>query len=319
MERFFQPAVAGQRPAASGVIMQRTERFDSADRIIKIGFWVNAVLMIFKMAAGYWGHSDAVFADGIESACDFVAIFSTMVALKLGRKPFDEQHPYGHGRAESLSALLVSLVILATGGWILSNSIHTIIDRRFQTPQMIAVVAAFLTILIKEWLYRFTQKTGTELASPSLLAIAKDHRKDAITSISTLAGVVGAFFGFGFMDPLAAGLTSFFILHIGFQTFRDAAHDLMDGSVPPDFIAEVTRLAEGVEGVEHVHDIRGRRSGQYMIIDLKLEMDPAMTVKESHDISNRVKRLIFDGFPNVGDVMIHINPHEEEHEDLIRL
>ena len=299
--------------------MQRTERFDSADRIIKIGFWVNAVLMIFKLAAGYWGHSDAVFADGIESACDFVAIFSTMVALKLGRKPFDEIHPYGHGRAESLSALLVSIVILATGGWILSNSIHTLIDRKFQTPQLIAVVAAFLTILIKEWLYRFTQKTGTALASPSLLAMAKDHRKDAITSISTLAGVIGAFFGFGFMDPLAAGLTAFFILHIGYQTFREAAHDLMDGSVPPDFIAEVTRLAESVERVEHVHDIRARRSGQYMIIDLKLEMDPAMTVKESHDISNRVKRLIFDGFPNVGDVMIHINPHDEKHEDLIRL
>jgi cation diffusion facilitator family transporter len=319
MERLFQPAVAGEGTAASGVNMQRTERFDSADRIITIGFWVNAVLMIFKMAAGYWGHSDAVFADGIESACDFVAIFSTMVALKLGRKPFDEKHPYGHGRAESLSALLVSMVILATGGWILSNSVHTIIDRKFQTPEMIAVVAAFLTILIKEWLYRFTQKTGTELASPSLLAIAKDHRKDAITSISTLVGVVGAFFGFGIMDPLAAGLTSFFILHIGYQTFRDAAHDLMDGTVPPDFIAEVTRLAESVERVEHVHDIRGRRSGQYMIIDLKLEMDPAMTVKESHDIANKVKRLIFDGFPNVGDVMIHINPHEEEHEDLIRL
>ena len=299
--------------------MQRNERFDRADRIIKIGFWINAVLMIFKMAAGYWGHSDAVFADGIESACDFVAIFSTMVALKLGRKPFDEHHPYGHGRAESLSALLVSLVILATGGWILSDSIHSIIDRNFQTPSFIAVAAAFLTIIIKEWLYRFTQKTGTFLASPSLLAIAKDHRKDAITSISTLAGVGGAFFGFGFMDPLAAGLTSYFILHIGYQTFRDAAHDLMDGSVPPDFIAEVTRLAESVERVEHVHDIRGRRSGQYMIIDLKLEMDPTMTVKDSHDIASKVKRLIFDGFPNVGDVMIHINPHEEEHEDLIRL
>jgi cation diffusion facilitator family transporter len=299
--------------------MQRNERFDRADRIVKIGFWVNAVLMIFKMAAGHWGHSEAVFADGIESACDFVAIFSTMVALKLGRMPFDEKHPYGHGRAESLSALLVSLVILGTGGWILSNSIQTIIAWKFQTPQMIAVVAAFITILIKEWLYRFTQKTGTELASPSLLAIAKDHRKDAITSISTLVGVTGAYFGFGIMDPLAAGLTAFFILHIGYQTFRDAAHDLMDGSAPPDFIEEVTRLAESVERVEHVHDIRGRRTGQYMVIDLKLEMDPAMTVKESHDIATRVKKAIFDGFPNVGDVMIHINPHDEEHEDLIRL
>jgi cation diffusion facilitator family transporter len=299
--------------------MQRNERFDSADRVITVGFWVNALLMVFKMAAGYWGHSDAVFADGIESACDFIAIFSTMMALKLGRKPFDEQHPYGHGRAESLSALVVSLVILATGGWILSTSVHAIIDRNFQTPSLLAVAAAFMTIIVKEWLYRFTQKTGTELESPSLLAIAKDHRKDAITSISTLAGVTGAFFGFGIMDPLAAGLTALFILHIGYQTFRDAAHDLMDGSIPPDFIAEVTRLAELVTHVEHVHDIRGRRSGQYIIIDLKLDMDPQMTVKQSHDVASEVKWLIFSAYPNVGDVMIHVNPHEEEHEDLIRL
>ena len=299
--------------------MQRDERFNRADRIIWIGFWVNALLMVFKLAAGHWGRSDAVFADGIESACDFVAIFSTMVALKLGRKPFDEKHPYGHGRAESLAAILISLVIVATGVWIMVDSVHTIIDRDFKSPGWIAVLAAFCTILIKEWLYRFSLKTGKRLDSPALLAIAKDHHKDAVTSISTLAGVLGAFFGWGIMDPLAAGLTSFFILHIGYQTFRDSAHDLMDGSAPPDFISEVTRLAEGVERVEHVHDIRARRSGQYMIIDLKLDMDPAMTVKESHDVATRVKKLIFEGFPNVGDVMIHINPHEEEHEDLIRL
>lgn len=299
--------------------MQRAERFDSADRIIKVGFWINALLMVFKLSAGHWGHSDAVFADGIESACDFVAIFSTMVALKLGRQPFDEKHPYGHGRAESLSALLISLVILVTGGWILFDSISAIIRHEFKSPGLIAVVAAFVTILVKEWLYRFTQKTGHELESPSLLAIAKDHRKDALTSVSTLAGVLGAFFGFGIMDPLAAALTSFFILHIGLETYRGAAHDLMDGSVPVNFIEKVTHLAESVDRVEHVHDIRGRRSGQYMIIDLKLDMDPTMTVKESHDIAKQVKKLIFDGFPNVGDVMIHINPHEEEHEDMIRL
>lgn len=299
--------------------MQRDERFDRADRIIWIGFWVNAVLMVFKLGAGHWGRSDAVFADGIESACDFVAIFSTMVALKLGRKPFDAAHPYGHGRAESLAAILISLVIIATGGWILVDSVHTIMDGAFKSPGWIAVCAALCTILVKEWLYRFSVQTGKRLESPALLAIAADHRKDAVSSIATLAGVTGAFFGAGIMDPLAAGLTSFFILHIGYRTFRDSAHDLMDGSAPPDFISEVTRLAEGVERVEHVHDIRARRSGQYMIIDLKLDMDPEMTVKESHDVAVRVKKLIFEGFPNVGDVMIHINPHDEEHEDLTRL
>lgn len=299
--------------------MQRNERFDSADRIIKIGFWVNAVLMVLKLSAGHWGCSDAVFADGIESACDFIAIFATMVALKLGRQPFDANHPYGHGRAESLAALLVSVVIAATGAWILYDSVLSIIQGEFKSPGLIAVAAAAVTIIIKEWLYRFSTKTGKKLESPALLAIAKDHRKDAVTSISTLIGVIGAFFGFGIMDPIAAGLTSFFILHIGYQTFRDAAHDLMDGTAPTDFIVALQALAESVENVEHVHEMRARRSGQYMIVDLKLEMDPDMTVKQSHDVATRVKKLIFDTYPGVGDVMIHINPHDEEHEDLIRL
>lgn len=299
--------------------MQRKERFDSADRIIRIGFWSNVILMTYKLSAGYWGHSDAVFADGIESACDFVAIFSTMVALKVGRRPYDEQHPYGHGRAENLSALLVAVIIFITGGWILYSSVQALINRDFQSPGLIAVSAAFITIIIKECLYRVTIKTGRKLASPSLLAIATDHRKDAITSVSTLAGVGGAWFGYGFMDPLAAGITAFYILHIGYKTFRDAAHDLMDGSVSREFIAEVARLAESVEHVDHVHEIKGRRSGQYVIIDLKLDMDPQMTVKESHDVATGVKKIIFDRFATVGDVMIHINPHEEEHEDLIRL
>lgn len=300
-------------------MMQRNERFDSADRIIKIGFSVNAVLMVMKLSAGYWGHSDAVFADGIESACDFVAIFATMMALKLGRQPFDANHPYGHGRAESLSALFVALVICVTGGWILYEAVVTVIAGNFKSPGWIAVAAAAATIATKEWLYRFSTRTGKKLESPALLAIAKDHRKDAVTSVATLIGVIGAFFGVGIMDPLAAGLTSLFIMHIGFQTFREAAHDLMDGTAPTDFIDALQTLAESVEQVEHVHEIRARRSGQYMIVDLKLEMDPDMTVKQSHDVATRVKKLIFDRYPGVGDVMIHINPHDEEHEDLIRL
>ena len=299
--------------------MQRDERFDKAERIIQVGFWVNAVLMVMKLAAGYWGRSDAVFADGIESACDFIAIGSTMVALKLGRQPYDEQHPYGHGRAESLAALLISLVICGTGIWIFVDAVQAILRHDFKSPGWIAVAAAALTIIIKEWLYRFSSATGRQLESPSLLAIAQDHRKDALTSIATLAGVVGAVLGWGIMDPLAAALTSFFILHIGWETFRGAAHDLMDGSVHGEYIQDVTALAEAVEHVEHVHEIRARRSGQYVIIDLKLDMDPEMTVKQSHDVATEVKRRIFERFSNVGDVMIHINPHDEEHEDLIRL
>ncbi|MDA8098351.1 MAG: cation diffusion facilitator family transporter [Nitrospiraceae bacterium] len=299
--------------------MDRTERFGSANRVIQIGFWTNAGLMIMKLLAGYFGRSEAVFADGMESAADFIAILSSMIALKIGSRPFDEQHPYGHGKAESIAAIIVSLVIFATGGWILVRSVHSIIDGAYEVPGVVAVAAAFLTIITKEALYRYTVGVGGRLGSPAILASAKDHRKDAITSVSTLVGVTGAYFGLAVMDPLAAGLTSFFIFHIGYETFMTAAHDLMDGRLEDACVDDMVTLAESVPGVEHVHEIKCRRSGQYLIVDLKLDMDAEMTVKRSHAIATDVKKLFFERFHNVGDVMIHINPHEEEHEDLNRL
>ena len=143
--------------------MDRHERFDSASRVIQIGFWANAALMTMKLLAGHFGRSEAVFADGMESAADFVAILSTMIALRIGRKPFDETHPYGHGRAESIAAIIVSLVIFATGAWILVRAVHTIIDRTFEAPRLIAVAAAFITILIKEALFRYSHRVGAKL------------------------------------------------------------------------------------------------------------------------------------------------------------
>lgn len=299
--------------------MKRTERFADAERVIKIGFWLNSILMIIKLAGGHFGDSEAVFADGIESACDFIAIAATLVALRIGSRPLDGIHPYGHGRAESIAAIIVSLVIFLTGAGILARSVLTVVRGTYPAPEMIAVMAAAVTIVVKEFLYRYSVRVGTSLESPALMAIAKDHRKDAVSSIATLAGVTGAFFGIGIMDPLAALLTALFIFHIGYQTFRSAAHDLMDGRPAESLIAGIRSVAEHVDGVEHVHEIRARRSGQYVIVDLKLDMDPEMTVKQSHGISLEVKKNIFRKFRNVGDVMIHINPHEEAHKDLTRL
>ena len=299
--------------------MDRTRRFGTASHIIAIGFWANAVLMVMKLLAGHLGNSEAVFADGMESACDFVAIVSTMVALRIGCKPFDEDHPYGHGKAECIAAIIVSLVIFVAGLGILYRAVVTVINQDYVVPELIAVLAAMATIVIKEWLYRYTHRISARLESPAVAAIARDHRKDALTSVATLIGAGGAYFGLVIMDPLAAGLTAFFIFHIGAVTFRGACRDLMDAQPPEETISTIRGIAQGVGGVDHVHEIRGRRSGQYLIIDMKLEMDPEMTVKQSHTVATEVKKRIFERFMNVGDVMIHINPREEEHEDLIRL
>lgn len=300
--------------------MDRSERFSMAGGVIAVGFWINAFLMGIKLLAGHFGNSEAVFADGLESACDFVAILSTIIALKIGRKPFDEKHPYGHGKAESIAAVLVSLVIFITGCGILYNAGSTIINKAYGKPQLIALLAALVTIVIKEALYRYTRRTSSMLQSPALEAIAQDHRKDAVSSVATLIGVGGAYLGAELLDPLAAVTTAFFIFHIAWKTFSSAADDLMDCQPPQEFNNAVKTLAEEVAGVEHVHEIRCRRSGQYLIINMKMDMDPVMSVKESHAITAQVKRLIFEKFSSVGEVMIHINPHDDEgHEDLIRL
>lgn len=299
--------------------MDRAKRFDSAERVIQTGFWANLVLMTAKLLAGHFGRSEAVFADGMESAADFIAILSGMIALRIGRHPYDDRHPYGHGRAESIAAIVVSLVIFGTGVWILGRSAVALLRAEFVVPRSIAVAAAVLTIVAKEALYRYSAAAGRALESPALLAMARDHRKDAITSISTLIGVTGAVFGLTFLDPLAAAVTSLFIFRIGYETFTAAAHDLMDGSPADVCTDDIVNAAASVEGVIAVHEIRCRRSGQYLIVDLKLDMDPEMTVRRSHAIATEVKKLIFARFSNVGDVMIHVNPHREEHEDLIRL
>nr|WP_284694569.1 cation diffusion facilitator family transporter [Geomonas sp. Red32] len=286
---------------------------------MRVGFWINFLLMGMKLAAGHYGRSEAVFADGIESACDFVAIAMTFFALKVGRKPYDADHPYGHGKVESLSAIMISLVIGGTGAWILYSAVTTVVENDYATPALIAVLAAAVTIVVKEALYRYSVQVGDQLKSPALLAIAKDHRKDAITSIATLIGVGGAYLGVKVMDPIAAGLTSLVIFKIGYDTFRTSAHELMDGLPEQEMVTAIADIARAVAGVDRVHEIRARHSGQFVIVDLKLDMDPEMTVKRSHEIATEVKRLIFETFPNVGDVMIHINPSDVPHEDLIRL
>jgi cation diffusion facilitator family transporter len=299
--------------------VNRTARFDRAELVIWVGLWANAFLMAMKLLAGWFGKSEAVFADGLESLCDFFAITSAMVALKVGRKRFDTGHPYGHGKAESISAILVALVILVTGVGIAWKAIYSMMSHALETPSVVAVIAAAVTILIKEGLCRYTLRVAGRLQSPTVEAVAKDHRKDALTSIATLVGVTGAFLGFRLMDPLAAGVSALFIVRIGWQTLYPAIGDLMDASLPPELLTEMSGSAARVEGVAGIHEIRGRRSGQYWIVDLKLEMDATMTVKQSHDIATRVKSQLFVNYPNIGDVMIHINPHAEEHEDLTRL
>lgn len=300
--------------------LKRQERFHQAEAMVRIGLAVNCILMIGKMLVGHFGQSEALFADGIESACDLAISAASLAMLRFSRQPFDRRHPYGHGRAESLGAFMVGLVIIFTSVWILYTSITAVAAGTGVRPHVLTVGVAAVTIAIKEWLARLTFRKADRLYSPVLSALAHDHRKDAITSIGTLIGCGAAFLGWPIFDPIFAGITGLMIAHVGIETMRHATHDLIDAALPETHLNAISLLAAAVAGVEHVHEIRGRRSGQYIIVDLKLEMDPAMTVQHSHEIATIVKQKIFAADPSVGDVMIHINPHDDpDHADLIRL
>jgi cation diffusion facilitator family transporter len=299
---------------------RRVARFDAAERLIRFGFFANLVLMVVKLLAGRFGHSEAVFADGIENGCDLVVTLGTLLAVRISRAPSDTCHPYGHGRVENIAALLIGAVILATGVWILIAAGVSIFELSGPKPNWIAVATAGFTIIVKEVMARGMLNKGKQIKSPAIVALGRDYRKDALTSIATLVGAAGAMLGVFFMDAAAAALTAVFIFRAGWQVFISAAHELMDAALPAEQMREISRLAESVAGVDAVHEIRGRRAGQYIIIDLKLEMDGAMSVRKSHKIATLVKRKIFVNFPEVGDVMIHVNPHNDpDHEDLIRL
>ena len=298
---------------------ERQTRFNQAETVIRIALVVNALLMVAKLLAGRLGHRSALCRRCGE--CLRSGHLGGCVghdALQL--PPFDRQHPYGHGRAESLAAFLVGLVIIGTSALILYGAVITIASGDIPRPRLYTLAVAATTILLKETLARATFRQARIIGSPMLNALAQDHRKDALTSIGTLLGCGCAFLGWRFMDPFFAGLTGLLIAHVGINTVHGAAQDLIDTALPEERLNAISAVAAAVEGVEHVHELRGRSSGQYIILDLKLEMDPEMTVARSHEIATEVKRRIFEADTSVGDVMIHINPHDDpNHTDLIRL
>lgn len=298
----------------------RKERFDLAEYVILMGVALNIVLMVAKFGGGVWGRSAALRADGVESGCDLLISVAMLWAMRVSRKPFDPDHPYGHGKIESLAALLVGLGILATGLWVIGDSFYVIFMRRVEPVHWAAPAIALMTVVSKMAAARYTGRRARLLGSPTLDALAQDHRKDALSSVATTIGAGAAVLGWFYLDPAMAVLTALFILRMGMDTFKRAYDDLVDAALPDTALDAIARDTATVEGVEHVHEIRGRRSGQFLIIDLKVEVDPRLTVLASHAIAERVKRLVFHNHPEVGDVMIHVNPHDDgAHHDLIRL
>ena len=280
-------------------------------RITLTGFVLNIVLAAVKIVAGHLGHSHTVIADGIHSLSDSVTDVAVIVGSSLWSAPPDEGHPHGHSRIEAFVTTIIGLSLLFVAYEIGSHAVLTFSEPD-EIPTWIAFAAALLSIFVKEILYRFTASYASRVKSSAMLANAWHHRIDAISSIPAAMAVVAAIIltEYGFIDNIGALIVSLFIAYTAFKISWSAIMELTDSGADRTICESVECAAKGVDGVKSIHKCRTRKYGNGIQVDLHIQVDPDITVREGHKIGHKVEDELFKNH-DVIDVVVHVEPYEE--------
>ena len=283
-------------------------RYQQGKKISIISLLSNTFLALIKIFIGFFANSKALIADGFHSVSDMASTIIVMISIKFSETPADKNHPYGHEKAEALGTNILAVILILTAVFLGRDAVLTMLSGNIAEPGSWALVAAFISILVKEVLYRFTIKIGEEINSRGLIADAHHHRSDALSSIAALIGIGGAKLGFRFLDPLAGLVVAFLILKVGYEIMRDTSYELMDGRPDKDKIDNIRSLADSIEGVQEIRDIKLRSYGPNYIVDLKIVVIDQLSVAEGHNIAREVKSEIINNTEDVKDVLVHVDP-----------
>ncbi len=287
----------------------------SVRQVTLVGLLLNLGLCAVKFVAGTLGHSRAVVADAVHSLSDLTTDIAVLAGSAVWDKPPDAGHPYGHRRFETMVALFVGGMLGLAGlglGW---NALTAFRTPSAHTPGAIALVAALISILTKELLYRWTLRCGKRVGSIALEANAHHHRSDALSSIPTALAVAVARLGpsWLFLDAVGAVVVSLFILYSAWKIMLPGMMELTDFAAPENVRQRISKIAEGIQGVHEVHNIRTRYVAAHLQIDLHVLVDPSMTVARGHAIGSEVKHRLIEKGPNVFDVIVHLEPYDPDH------
>lgn len=274
----------------------------------------NALLALAKGITGIFGNSYALIADAIESTTDVFSSLLVLFGLRYATKPPDENHPYGHGKAEPLITFAVVGFLVISATIIAYESIRHI-RTPHKAPEAYTLIVLVLIIVIKELFYRFVSKKSEETKSTSLKADAWHHRSDAITSLMAFVGIsIALVMGKGYetADDYAALLASGFIIYNAYRIFRPALGEIMEEHIYEDFITDIKELSKSVNGVIDTEKCFIRKSGISFHVDLHLIVDGKVSVATGHDIAHELKRVLLEKFPEISDVLIHVEPHNNK-------
>ena len=284
--------------------------------VTKVSMVLNFLLTGFKFAAGILGNSSAMIADAAHSLSDFITDIAVIVGLKIAKKPRDSTHNYGHGKIETLAAAFIGLVLVAAAvwnflGWPSESYCFLSWRGMLPEPSKIALVAAILSIVLKEWLYRYTIVHGRELKSDAVIANAWEHRSDAFSSAGTMIGIGGAIFLGGkwvVLDPIAAVILSFFIFKVAFEISYKSLNELLEASLDSETYRSIEEILISTEGVLGFHELKTRKIGNAMAADVHIEVDRDLNIVDAHEISTQIEDRLKEICGKNGHFSIHVEP-----------
>jgi len=293
--------------------LAHTIRYQTVRKVTLIGSAIDLVLGVAKMGIGFVANSQALVADGIHSLSDLLTDFMVLFAAKQVSRGADEEHPYGHARIETIFTVVLGLSLIAVAVGITYDAA----SRLFEPGQLlrfgwIALSVAVVSIVSKEWIYRYTMRVARELQSNLLKANAWHSRSDAISSIIVFAGIVGSMAGFAYLDAVAAIGVSLMIAKVGLDLGWHSMRELVDTGLESDRLAAIRKTILEQDGVEALHMLRTRKMGCDALVDVHILVDPRLSVSEGHQISEAVRARLINEIDEVSDVMVHIDPEDDE-------
>ncbi|WP_396021276.1 cation diffusion facilitator family transporter [Bacillus sp. S/N-304-OC-R1] len=279
-----------------------------------LGIVINILLALVKWGIGVYSGSRALIADAVHSASDIAGSLAVYLGLKAAKQPPDEDHPYGHGKAESIAAIIVAVLLLLVGIQI-GKSSFTAFFKPIEPPKTIAIAAVIFSIIVKEGLFRYKFKLGRELNSDALIVNAYEHRSDVYSSLAALVGIGAAILGgkmgihwLEYADPVAGVVVSLMVIKMSWSLGKESIHNTLDHVLHEEDTVELRKTVESVKEVKKINQLHAREHGHYVIIDLKISVDPNMTVEEGHRVGKDVKERLME-MDNVHNVFVHINPY----------